>query len=567
MSTSPGQGQGALPAAKHVPRFDFAAHLRRSLSLATLAVAVAPALGQQTEGGTRTVPGAAQQPPEAGTSGSGQPGQGTAAPLPPNLVIGAAVLLTATDNVDLSTQPRHDYLVEGRLNLRLTLPYRRVRGYFDYTLAAVHFGRGEESDEFLNALESELTAELIEQHGFVDVSASVGQQLRSAFGAATLAQGVSSDTTSLSPSVANSNQIESATYRVSPYLRGRLGDDGQLEARVEQSETKFRGLDGSDFSTQRALLLADSGIRPRALRWRAQFSGAIYDFEGGRRTHEGMLRGDLGWAFNEETVASLIGGREGNNFQTAERRYASIYGANVDWRPSERTQFYGEGLHRFFGTGHTVSLSHRVSRMAIVVSDSRAVVAPDRFSDRGLASAFDVLFLQFAGIQPDPVRRRALVQETLARNGIDPSEQIVSDFVTNSVMVVRSQNLGISWTHVRDVVTFGVARTESRRADTLALPPPTDDFASTNRVDQSGAILSWAHRLTPTTTLTLVGGMQRTTGELPSQSTTLRSMSAQWALQLGPLTSLAVGFRHDSFDSTTSPYRANTATASLRTQF
>lgn len=549
----------------------------RSLSLALLVAAAVPAAAQQAPdaAGSRgagqapgVVPSDVQPLPDTSAQGAaraGQPAGGS--PAPPILAIGAAVLLTATDNADLTTQPRHDYLVEGRLNLRLTLPYRRVRGYADYTLAAVHFGRGNESDEFLNALESELTAELIEQHGFVDVSASIGQELRSAFGAATLSQGVSSDTASLSPTVANDNRIESATYRIAPYLRSRLGDNGQAEARVEQTDIRFRGFDGNDFRTRRARLLADGGVRPRALRWRTEFNAAIYDFESGRRTHEAMLRGDLGWAFDEETVASLIGGREGNNFQSAERRYATIYGAGIEWRPSERTHLYAEGLHRFFGTGHTATLSHRISRMAIIVSDTRTVIPPDRFSRGVLAPAFDVLFLQFAGVEPDPVRRRALVRDTLVRNGIDPSEQIVSDFLANGVMVVRVQNIALSWTGVRDIVTLGIARSESRRADTLALPPPALDFATTNRVDQSGAILSWAHRLTPTTTLTLTGGLQRTTGELSTQSTTLRSLNVLWSTQLSQATTVALGARHDSFDSPTAPYRVNTVTASLRVQF
>lgn len=574
MCTRGSRGRDPVSAARGVSRVGLARGIRDSSSLALLLMVAAPAVAQLPPDGTgpgdtRQLPGvaASSDAPHPSAPGSAQAAGRTAAPQPPILAVGAALLLTATDNADLTTQPRHDYLVEGRLNLRLSLPYRRLRGFADYTLAAVHFGRGNESDEFLNALESELTAEVIEQYGFIDVSASIGQQMRSAFGAPTLSQGVSSETTGLSPTVANANRIESATYRVAPYLRGRLGDDGQVEARVEQTDIRFRGFEGNDFTTQRARLLADGGVRPRSLRWRAQIDGAIYDFEGGRRTHEALLRGDLGWAFNEEIVASLIGGREANNFQTAERRFGTVYGASVDWRPSERTQLYAEGLHRLFGTGHLATLSHRVSRMAIIASDSRTVIPPDRFSRGVLGSAFDVLFLQFAGVEPDPVRRRALVQDTLARNGVDSSEQVVSDFLTNSVMLVRTQSIALSWTHVRDIVTLGLARTSSRRADTLTLPPSADVFATTNRIDQTGTILTWAHRLTPGATLTLGGSLQRVTGDLSSQSTTLRSLSVLWSMQLSQATTVAFGARHDRFASDSSPYRASTATASLRTQF
>ncbi|MCG3188172.1 MAG: hypothetical protein LKCHEGNO_00065 [Burkholderiaceae bacterium] len=573
MATSQGKGQvpaTTLPKNRCDASVGLAERARCLVSLTALAAATIPAFGQQAPGGVGPLPGEpppndARQPPNDGAAArANQPG---GASQPPILVIGAAVLLTATDNADLTPQPRSDYLAEGRLNLRLNLPYRRLRGYFDYTLAAVHFGRSSESDEILNALESELTAEVIEQHGFVEAAASVGQQLRSAFGAATLSQGVSNETTTLSPTAANPNRIESATYRVAPYLRARLGESGQFEARAEQSETRFRGLDGNDFSTQRARLLADGGVRPRALRWRTQFDAAIYDFDSGRRTHEAMLRGDLGWAFDEEKVVSLIAGREGNNFQTAQRRYGTIYGASLDWRPSERTQFYAEGLHRFFGMGHTVTFSHRESRMAITVSDSRTVVAPDRLSAGGLAPAYDVLFLQFAGAEPDPVRRRALVQDTLLRNGIDPTEQIVSDFLTNGAMIVSRQTVALSWTHARDLVTLGLERVENRRADTLVQLPSTDSFAATDRVDQTGGILTWAHRLTPTATLTLAGTVQRTTGELSSQATTLHSVSILWSSRLSETTTLALSGRHDRFASDSSPYRVNTVTASIRTQF
>ena len=56
---------------------------------------------------------------------------------------------------------------------------------------------------------------------------------------------------------------------------------------------------------------------------------------------------------------------------------------------------------------------------------------------RNPASTFDLLFAQFATIEPDPVARAQLVNDFLQANGIDPAPSTGTSFLPSQVTLER----------------------------------------------------------------------------------------------------------------------------------
>jgi uncharacterized protein (PEP-CTERM system associated) len=184
-----------------------------------------------------------------------------------------------------------------------------------------------------------------------------------------------------------------------------------------------------------------------------------------------------------------------------------------------------------------------------------------------LGSAYDVLFVQYAAREPDPDKRKALVEALLAEAGIDPQQQLLADFLSSSLTLQRSDGLALSWSGVRSTMTLSLARSAIRRADTLFVPAGGDDFATSSVIRQSGGSLTFSHRLSPAATLGVDASVRRVSGSAASQRSSVRSLGLTWGLQLGRRASVSVGARHFDADSPTLPYQASVLTASARLEF
>ena len=474
---------------------------------------------------------------------------------------GAFTALSATDNANAgSTNPQSGLGSEVGVDVHVNLPYRRVRGFADYTLIGAVTHVDETTNSHRSDLRAGLNAEVIESHAFLDVAATYGVQLGSVFGQP-----------DRSLQVENDNRIDTATVTIAPSLRSRLGETGRIEARAVDSTTKTRGSSVGDVHSQAGTFLLDSGVRPRSLTWKGAAFGAIYDPDAGRRTTEAFVRGDLGWAFDSATVLSVVAGREGNDFETSRRVYNELYGLSLDYRPNERTHFYAEGLRRFFGTGHNVLLSHRLPHFALIATSSRSNSKPglslENSNAFGYGSAYDVLFLQLASTQPDPDLRRILVQDLLARNGVDPAQQVLPTIITSGVLLVATNTVSATWSGVRNTITLSISEGNSRRLGPLVSLPVDDDLRTEDRIDQAGVQVNWFRRLTPIDDLTASIAWSRSEGAVTLQSSKSRFAELQWSRKVSVQSTIAVNVSRHSFESIDSDYSVNVLSCEYRVRF
>lgn len=466
----------------------------------------------------------------------------------------ASISETFTDNRRLAATGRQiESITQLGAQVRVASRAGRVQGSLDYSLNGYAYARDSGADNLQNSLNAAGTAELVEQHVFVDAGATISQQIVSAFG-----------TQSVDPALSNANQSEVSTFRLSPSVRGRTAGVARYEGRLNYSQTHSGSALGSSTNSGGTLsATSDGGAR---LGWSLALARQVADFSAGRRTTTDSANAGLSYAATPELKLSAGGGRERSDVTQVQSRGNATWNAGADWAPTERTRATARVEHHYFGNGHTLSFEHRLPRSAIRFSsttDASSSAAATGASS--FVTAYDLFFLQFASIEPDPVRRDALVRGFLQSIGISPAAQISTGFLTSGVTLRRNEQLSLSTQGVRTTLTFTLTRS---RTTPLAAPTnPQDDLNQASVVRQTGFSFNAGHRLTAQSGLNLGLTQTRTSGTTAAQSTRLRSITAALTSTLGPRTSGALSLRHVESASATAPYTENAVIASLNLRF
>jgi uncharacterized protein (PEP-CTERM system associated) len=485
---------------------------------------------------------------DPGVAGAGAPQAG--------LRIEPRLLLSQTLSDTSGAAGRTRWIAQVTPGLRVLSPRGRIRGHFDYSLQGLAYSNDSSDNDLRHLLSTAVNAEVIEDRFFVDAQASISQQVVSAFGLQ------SSD-----PTLPNDNQAERRSFSIAPYLRGRLFGEVDYLARLSHAVTRTDSAVAFDSDISGALLQLSGGTPLRALSWSLLGTSDVYDFKVNRKTEAQRIRAQASYALTPSLLVSLIGGHEVNDFRTIDKQGYNNVGWAVDWRPSVRTQVFAQQERRFFGTGYSVIAEHRTARTTVRLTDRRDISTPQEGRTlAAIGTVFDLYFLQFASIEPDPALRQILVLQFLLANNIDPRTPIFAGFLTSSVTLTRDQQLALAWRGLRQTVTLLWQQNWTRRADTLSTA--ADDFSNTALVHQRGLSINVTHRLTPLQTVGVLGSYLRTRGDLlTAQDTDLRALQLTWSTRINEKATASVSLRHAIFDSPTQPYTENALIGSLTMRF
>lgn len=435
---------------------------------------------------------------------------------------------TLTDNVRLDDANKKTELVtQVSPGIRVDIKGAKLKTYLDYALTHVSYARGTSSGRTQNALNTFGTFEAVDDWAFLDFSGSISQQAVSAFQAQAI------DNTAI-----NANRAEVSTYRVSPYLRGRLGSSANYEARYTHTLTNSSSALSSDVTSTDGSIKLTGGSAFRRLGWSADANRQTADYTRGRTTESDRFNLGLSYAITPQVNAFVNGGHEANNFNSLDKQGYATSGFGMNWNPSERTKLSASRNKRSFGQAHNVSFEHRSARTTWRISDSKDVsVTPSQTG-----------FL--------------LNTETL-----QPS--VISSFLTSAISLQRRQDVSVSLLGVRDTITFTATRSQSTRLDTLSIGQEIgqDDLNSSAVVNQRGFSVNYSHRLTPDYSLGVVLSQQDTSGALSTQDSTLRGLNVNVSGKVGHRTSATIGARRAVSSGSSVPYTENALTGNLNVQF
>lgn len=465
-----------------------------------------------------------------------------------------AVTETWTDNARLNGTGQTELITEVSPGIHLDINKARLKGFFDYSLSGLAYANSTAANRTANALLSNLQLEAIDGTFFVDASGSISQQAASAFGNQLV------DNTSV-----NANRTEVSTYRISPSMKGYLGDVATYSARYSRSTTSSGAIGASDSAASEMSLGLRGDFGAKRLSWTADVKNQEISYSAGRTTENGTALLGLAFAITPRLNITAESGIDSNNFTSQNRESSTVSGAGLTWRPLESTKLSTILQKHSYGETYRLDFDHRTARTVWNFSDSKTVTqSPNTQGAGNISTAYDLYYAQFAGIEPDPVARAQLVNSYLQTYGISSGSVVSTGFTAASVALEHRQQLSFALLGKRSSITFIASLSESSRLDTVTTA--IDDFTKSPTVRQQGLSGNFAHRLTPDYSLGLLFSHFKTIGTLSAQSTNLRSVNLSLTGKIGKKTTATIGLRKVNAESSAAPYSESAVTARVNLQ-
>lgn len=490
---------------------------------------------------------------DGATSPAGSP---TGTTLRPRL----AVMQTWTDNLRLDDRNKDAALITTLSpGISLVRNSGMLRGSLDYSLNGIAYLKSDVPARVQNSLSATGQAELVSQTLFVDMHASIGQQNASAFGLQSVptlgSQGAVSN-------LANDNQHETAMLSVSPLLRGQLAGLASYELRGDFTRTDARGTSlGDSRGTGGSLRI--NQLNAGLLGWYLQANTQQVKSSSVQSNRTSTVAAGLNYRPDPDLSFTANAGRERNDFLGSGSQNGATGGVTAEWTPTPRTRVNANWQRHDYGNSHGLTLEHRMSRSVWQIGDTVTTTLGNTGAAGGVRTNYDQFFLLFASIEPDPIKRDALVRSYLQSQGLSPDAPLANGFLSAGPSRLHNQQLGFTLQGARSSLSAQASRSITSR---LGSNLNQGDLANTSRIEQRSYSLSVSHQLTPLSGMSLTASRQETLGDNANQKTQLNSLTASWTSRLGPRLNLLLGARHSRFEGVT-PYSENAAYANLTQQF
>ena len=479
---------------------------------------------------------------------------------PSGLVIQTRLALETllTDNNRLTDTNRDTALVTTvSPGISIAARGARLFGTLDYSLSGIAYAKSAEPDRIQQSLRAVGSAELIENLLKVDTAASISQQSASALGPQTLDN-----------SLANPNRTEVATLMVAPRLNGRIGSFASVQVTGSVTETRTKDNAAGD-TRQTGGSVAVNSLGSGQFGWYANLTDqrmSYLQYSGQSDSAQAWV--GLSYRPDVDVSLSLNGGRERSNYLAGTPETSAIFGGSFGWTPSPRTKVTGDWMRHSYGNSHTLAIEYRLARSAFRYIDNQGVNQTPQLGATSLGSVYDVLFLQYASIEPDPVKRDQLVRSYLSGTGINPNTQLVGQVLTNTPVLSRQQQLSYSISGVRTSLVLSAQRSFTDR-----IGSPTGvvgDLSNFQSVVQRGVSLTLSHQLTPISSAGLSFSLIHNGGlggsGLQASDAKLRMLTANWSSRIAIRTSVGFMIRRTDSDGTYG-YRENAASVNLTQLF
>lgn len=445
-----------------------------------------------------------------------------------------------------------DFITEVRPGVRWSSRAGRMRGSLNYGLGLVHHSSGSPSSEAQHKLEAALTGELIERRAFVDLTASYGQQALSAYGQ----QSVSSNRAD------NANLGEVGTVSITPTLRGELGGWATYDMRLQAAATNTRKSITGDSTTTGGSVSIQSARSGAMIGWGLSASSTTTDFRATRESTSDRALATLNYTPDVDWVLTLRGGQESSDIGSNQTQSYTTWGAGLRWQPTPRTLADLSYDDRFFGSSHSVSVSHRFPRSSLRFSSARNLALSSNPNGLGQPQTlYQLFFEQFASVEPDPLRRQQLVLAFLAGQGQNPEATVGGGFIIPGASVQERQDLAWSYSALRLTLALQAFANRTGRIGDSTVQTVGED------VHQRGYNATLSYRLTPSASLGINGSRLMTRATSVQAGTDLKSLALTLTDRLGPRTTASLSARYSVFNSVTQPYRESAVTAALTMYF
>jgi uncharacterized protein (PEP-CTERM system associated) len=467
-----------------------------------------------------------------------------------------------TDNLRLSDRDKDAALITTvSPGISIVRNTGALRGSLDYSLNGIAYLKTDRPSQLQNSLSANFQAEIVPRSFYVDAQASIGQQSASAFGlqaAPTLgSQGSVS-------ALDNPNRRETGTLTVSPVLHGQLGGLASVDLRGNFSVTEVRGSAlGDSHGSGGSLRIAQAS--PGVLSWYAQAVTQQTRPKAAPSNRNSSVTFGLMYRPNLELAFSVNAGQERNDYlsRSGGDQSGVTGGLTAEWTPTPRTSVNSYWQKHAYGDSYGLSFDHRMRNSVWRYSDSRSVTLGNTGAAGGVRTNYDLYFLLFASLEPDPIKRDTLVRSYLLSQGLTPDAQASVGFLSSGPSQLRSQQFSFTLQGVRSNLTAAASRSVTSR---LGENLNQGDLASSSRVDQRSYSLTGGYQLSQVSGLSITASRQETAGDANHRNSQLTTLMANLNTRLGTRLNVVLGARHSRFEGVTA-YSENAAYANLTQQF
>lgn len=471
---------------------------------------------------------------------------------------GISLAETYSDNAFLSldSAARKSWISDVGATLGVVHQAAFSRLSIDYRLQHLMYSGIGERNNTQRFLNSSLHQELIDDHVYVDARGTITRQNRSAFDAV-----LPADTRD-----ASLDRVETRTYSISPYAKGRFGDLAVFQARVNALETRAAGSNQPSSRSVEPSAGVRSDPAKGGLGWLVEGQGQEIDGDALDRRKSVRARAGLTFSASNQLVLQFFGGREKSDLAGGEETTSTIRGVGIQWQPGERTQVALAGGKRFFGNEYAMVFAHRMPLSAIRVSATRDVTFLATQAEAASTSPLiSMLTDLLAASIPDPAARAATVQRRFEDSGLTPFTATTGASPTSRPVLNQRFDATFLVLGLRNTISLNAGGRRQSGIDGAGSAP----VAAIENIRQRNAGATWTYRLDPISTLTYLFTYLQTEGlDSDTRHTIQRQHSLTINTRLSPQTTGTMGVRRIEIDSTMIPsYTENAVYCTINKRF
>jgi len=462
----------------------------------------------------------------------------------------ASLTETYTSNVNYSaaSNAQGDFATTVTGALAINGQGARVRLNGTIAATGLFYVKETQNNSFAPSVNLTGTVEAIEKFLYIDGTALVTQTFASPFG----------------PQPGNlvnatANRYTQQTYNLSPYIVGHIpGTNITYRVRDDNIWTLSSNYGNNSLDppgTYFNQLNANIGSPPAPWGWTGEYIRTHYaptDKQTFGSYTIQLARVIATYQYDPSLQASLRGGYEKDEFPLTSSD-GIIYGAGLQWSPSDRTQVGGYWEHRFFGSSYSAQFSHRLPRTALAISFARGLNTYPQNALTIPAGANVPAFLDaaFATRIPDPAERALAVQQFLAQSNLPATLATPVNVFAATVQLQTTATATAVLLGLRNSLAFSLYYTKSTAISGTGQSLP-DALQLGQNNTQTGGGVSFSHKISGLTSLTASGTFSRTTsndsrGAFAGADSNNWYASAGLVTALGPKTSASFGANYTRF--------------------
>ncbi len=370
--------------------------------------------------------------------------------------------------------------------------------------------------------------EAVENFFFVEGAVDASPQYFTPFGAQP--QGLAN---------ATQNRYQSASYRVSPYIRGGTTGDVQYSVRDDNIWSTLNGTPLSVNNSYTNQLTANVARHNPQLGWVLEYNRSSVTFTSQQPQVTQLGRLILEHSPDPQLKLRVSGGYENEDY-TLTHSSGPIYGVGATWHPTERTNVEALWEHRFFGSSYLFNFAHRTPLSVWEANASRNITSyPQQIGTlpAGVDVSSIVNQLLLSSI-PDPAQRQAAVDQFINSRGLPTSLSSPVNLYTQQITLQTQASGSVGLLGARNSIflTAFYLRQQPITASGNDLP---GFIAGFNDNTQVGTNIVWTHNLTPSLQLVASGTVSRTESNLPQDTLGFSATSRQGYATIGLSTPLS----------------------------